>query len=113
MSTTSLAGMVLCVLLCALATWLTRILPLYCLARDMPRFVKDWLDFVPAAVMAALVAPDVLFYGGDLNPDPTTNLFLVAALAAIAFAMFVKNFFATIVFAMAFVAAARYFGILA
>ena len=113
MSTTSLAGMVLCVLLCALATWLPRILPLYCLSRDMPRFVKDWLDFMPTAVMAALVAPDVLFYGGDLNPCPTTNLFLVAAVAAIAFAKFVKNFFATIVFAMAFVATARYFGILA
>ncbi len=113
MSTTSLAGMLCCVLLCALATWLPRILPLYCLSKDMPRFVKDWLDFVPAAVMAALVAPDVLFYGGGFNPNPATNLFLVAAIAAIVFAKFVKNFFATIVFAMAFVAAARYFGILA
>ena len=73
--------------------------------------VKTWLNYIPAAVMAALVAPDLLFYGGTFNPDPLDNVFLLAGIASMIFAIVSKNFFATIVFAMAFVAGMRYFGL--
>ena len=73
--------------------------------------MKTWLNYIPAAVMAALVAPDLLFYGGTFNPDPLNNVFLLAGIASMIFAIVSKNFFATIVFAMAFVASMRYFGL--
>ena len=81
------------------------------LNQPLPSWLKDWLNFIPAAVMAALVAPDVFLYGGSFNPNPLDNLFLLAAIAATVFCLIVRNFFATIVFAMAFVAGMRYFGL--
>ena len=41
MSTTSLSAMVLCILLCTLATWLPRLLPLYVFSKDLPSWLKD------------------------------------------------------------------------
>ena len=111
MNPTSLGNMMICVGVCVLATVLPRILPLYAFSRELPAFVKTWLNYIPAAVMAALVAPDLLFYGGTFNPDPLDNVFLLAGIASMIFAIVSKNFFATIVFAMAFVAGMRYFGL--
>ena len=111
MNPTSLGNMMICVGVCVLATVLPRILPLYAFSRELPAFVKTWLNYIPAAVMAALVAPDLLFYGGTFNPDPLNNVFLVAGIASMIFAIVSKNFFATIVFAMAFVAGMRYCGL--
>ena len=111
MNPTSLGNMMICVGVCVLATVLPRVLPLYAFSRELPAFVKTWLNYIPAAVMAALVAPDLLFYGGNFNPDPLNNVFLLAGIASMIFAIVSKNFFATIVFAMAFVAGMRYFGL--
>lgn len=111
MTTATLVATMLCILLCTLVTWLPRLLPLYVFSRDLPSWLKDWLNFIPAAVMAALVAPDVFLYGGSFNPNPLDNLFLLAALAATVFGLIVRNFFATIVFAMAFVAVIRSLGL--
>ncbi len=111
MTPTDLTPMLLCVGVCFLATVLPRILPLYAFSRDLPKALKTWLNYIPAAVMAALVAPDLLFYGGSLNFNPADNLFFVAGIASMLFAVISKNFFATIIFAMAFVAAMRFFGL--
>ena len=96
MNPTSLGNMMICVGVCVLATVLPRILPLYAFSRELPAFVKTWLNYIPAAVMAALVAPDLLFYGGTFNPDPLNNVFLLAGIASMIFAIVSKNFFATI-----------------
>lgn len=113
MNTTSLTNMMLCVGVCFLATALPRILPLYAFSRELPAALKTWLNYIPAAVMAALVAPDLLFYGGSFNVSLTDNLFLVAGIASMLFAIISRNFFATIIFAMAFVAAMRFLGLYA
>ena len=99
MNPTSLGNMMICVGVCVLATVLPRILPLYAFSRELPAFVKTWLNYIPAAV------------GGTFNPDPLNNVFLLAGIASMIFAIVSKNFFATIVFAMAFVASMRYFGL--
>lgn len=111
--TTSLFNLVLLLLCSIAATQVARIAPLYFFSGELPEWLRNWLNFVPAAVLAALVAPDLLFYGGSFDPDPTSNLFLLAGLASILFAVVVKNFFATIVFAMAFVALMRHLDFLA
>ncbi len=101
-----------CIILCTLATFLPRALPFFCFRKDLPVWLKNWLEYVPAAVMAALVAPDLLYYGGQgLNPDPLHNLFLLGAICTCVFSVIVKNFFATIAFAMVFVAGMRFFGL--
>lgn len=47
------------------ATYIPRWLPLAVLSRrQLPRLLTEWLEFVPAAILAALVAP-ILFVSGD------------------------------------------------
>jgi branched-subunit amino acid transport protein len=48
----------------ALVTYTPRWLPLFFLARrQLPRWLTDWLDLVPAAILAALLAPSL--FAGD------------------------------------------------
>ncbi len=107
----SLPSLVLFILVTFAATAGPRLFPLYLLRKEPPSLLRDWLGFVPAAVMAALLAPDALFYGGTLSLDPSSNLFLAATLATLLFARLVPNYFAVIVFGMAFVALARLLGL--
>ena len=102
--------LLLCLLACTAVTVLPRIIPFYVLRSTLPGWLRDWLNFVPAAVMAALVFPDVFFYQGNFSPNPLENLFLMAAICTLLFSVLTKNFFGTIVFAMAFVAGMRYLG---
>ena len=102
--------LVACLVACTVCTVGPRLLPLYAMRKNLPDWLKDWLEFVPAAVMAALVIPDVFFYEGAFNPNPLDNLFLLAGLLAIGVSALTRNFFATIVFAMAFVAGVRWLG---
>ncbi len=104
------AAQCLLVALCVAVTLIPRAAPLYLFSRSTPEWLKAWLDFVPAAVMAALVAPDIFFHGGTFSASPLDNLFLTAGLATTVFCALTKNFVATIVFGMAFVALARLFG---
>lgn len=53
------------VLACALVTAVPRVLPLVLLSRfALPRWLLDWLGFVPVAVLAALTAIEILMPGG-------------------------------------------------
>ena len=97
--------LLLCLLACTAVTVLPRIIPFYVLRSTLPGWLRDWLNFVPAAVMAALVFPDVFFYQGNFSPNPLENLFLMAAICTLLFSVITKNFFA-----MAFVAGMRYLG---
>ena len=76
--------LLLCLLACTAVTVLPRIIPFYVLRSTLPGWLRDWLNFVPAAVMAAL--------------------------CTLLFSVITKNFFDAIVFAMAFVAGMRYLG---
>ena len=99
--------LLLCILGTTLVTVLPKILPITFLKGDsLPKNVVDWLSFVPVAVMAALVGPDVVFYEGSLNLT-TENLFLVVAIPLLVVAWFAKNYFVTIAVGMAMVILAR------
>lgn len=77
--------------------------------RDFPPAFRRWLGFVPAAVMAALVGPDIFIYNGEFNPGPS-NLFLMVSIPCLALAIFCKNYFAVIALGLFLVIMARMCG---
>lgn len=105
------AALILCILASTLVTLLPKILPVTFLKGDnLPPLLRHWLSFVPVAVMAALVGPDVFIYEGSFNVGPS-NLFLMAALPALLVAWWSKNYFLTIVVGIGLVILARYSGL--
>jgi len=52
----------------AVVTCIPRIVPLVALSRiSLPSLVLEWLEFIPAAILAALLASIVLVEDGHLN----------------------------------------------
>lgn len=50
------------------ATYISRIAPFLLLAnKPLPRWFKIWLTYVPTAIFGALVLPEILLSGGQLN----------------------------------------------
>lgn len=91
-----------------LGTFLPRVLPMTLLAgRALPESAHVWLGFVPAAILAALVAPEIFFVDGRLALS-TDNTFLLAAFPSILVAWRTKSLFATLAFGMGAVALLRW-----
>ena len=56
------------ILLMGLASYLPRCLPLVLLTRRrIPDWLKDWLDFIPAAIMASLLGPALFVQDGAVS----------------------------------------------
>jgi branched-subunit amino acid transport protein len=92
-----------------LVTFLPRLLPILLLAsRSLPRLVENWLNYVPVAVLAALVGPALLVPDSRLDVS-FTNLFLLAALLTFAVAIKFRSLFGSVLVGVGFVAGARYF----
>ena len=68
-------------------------------AERLPDQIKAALQFVPPAVLAALIFPEVLLENGQLNLT-LSNFRLVAALAASVIAWRTKNTWLTIIVGM-------------
>ncbi|NLY56726.1 MAG: AzlD domain-containing protein [Firmicutes bacterium] len=66
-----------------LVTYLPRAIPLVVLKdRRLPRFMVLWLQFIPVAILAALLAPSLLQNGGEWSFG-WQNPFVVAAIPTI------------------------------
>lgn len=90
-------------------TYLPRLLPALLLAsRGLPQIVVRWLSFVPATVLAALLAPGLLAPQGQLALA-FDNLFLLAAIPSFWVAWRFKSFFGTVATGMVLVALGRLF----
>ncbi|NPV52006.1 MAG: AzlD domain-containing protein [Firmicutes bacterium] len=62
------------------ATYVPRALPLVALSRvKMPQWVVEWLEFVPSAVLAALLAPGLLMPHRHIDLS-LHNDYLIAAI---------------------------------
>lgn len=80
----------------ALVTAIPRILPLVVLSRlTLPDWLMRWLSYVPVAVLAALLARELLIPGGGIQLPPE-NLGLVAALPTFIVALWSRNLMATV-----------------
>ena len=91
----------------ALVTYIPRLLPILVLSeRRLPKLLERWLNQIPIAVLAALVAPslltdqDKLYLGLD-------NIFLWASLPTILIAWKTKNLFTSVLVGIGIVALVR------
>ena len=90
-------------------TYLPRLLPMLLLSdRRLSPWIARWLSFVPATVLAALLAPGLLCRDGELTLE-LDNFFLLAAIPTFFVAWRFKSFFGTVATGMGLVALARYF----
>ena len=73
---------------------------IYLLGRmEVPEYTRRVLRFVPAAVLAAIIAPEVLMPAGHLDLS-LGNSFLVAGTAAVIAALWIRNTLLTILIGM-------------
>ncbi|MBP6700809.1 MAG: AzlD domain-containing protein [Halioglobus sp.] len=87
--------------LMALVTYLPRALPLALAGRlRLPKALERGLDFVPIAVLAAIIAQTALVRDGALDLS-LHNHHAVAALVAFAVAVLTRHLFLTIVVGLA------------
>ena len=76
-------------------TWLPRWLPLVLLSRiEAPRWLRDWLDLIPAAILSALLAPQLLL--DEHNQLTFSQPELWVALPTLLFALRTKSLGGTV-----------------
>jgi branched-subunit amino acid transport protein len=89
-------------------TYLPRVLPMWILSSiSLPQVVLKWLQYVPAAVLAAMLFPAVLIQEQKISLE-LTNIFFWAAFPTAIVAWKTRSFFGAVVVGMALVALARY-----
>jgi branched-subunit amino acid transport protein len=83
------------------ATYLPRWFPLFFLStRRLPPWVVLWLDFIPAAVLGALVVPALVTSGEPRHLDLLRRE-LIVAVPTFLFALKTKSMGGTVLFGMA------------
>ncbi|MVP01095.1 AzlD domain-containing protein [Paenibacillus lutrae] len=81
----------------SLVTWIPRVLPLLALSKlQLPDLGTRWLRHIPVAVMAALLAQELLLSEGRFNLTDNA-LELLAALPAICVAVWTRSLFGTVI----------------
>lgn len=93
-------------------TYLPRVLPLWLLStRSLNAAVMRWLEMIPPAVLAALLARSLLLRGAPDGSESLffslENAFLLASFPAFLVAWRTKSFFGTVAVGMACVALCR------
>ena len=97
----------------ALVTYIPRMAPLMLLSsRNLNPLFMKWLEMVPPAVLAALLAPELFLQSGE-NGDKSLflsseNIFLLAAPVTFLTGWITKSFFGTVAVGMACVALLRH-----
>jgi len=84
-----------------LVTYLPRMLPMVVLSKiKMPALVLRWLRYVPPAVLAALLVPELLLKQGQWHVS-LENHFLLAAVPTFAAAFWSRSLFLPVAVGMA------------
>ncbi len=84
-----------------IATYLPRWLPLFFLSRrSLPPWLVDWLDFIPAAILSALIFPNVVT-SGEPRQLEWSKPDLWIAIPTLLFAAKTRSLAGTVVFGMA------------
>jgi branched-subunit amino acid transport protein len=93
---------------CGLVTFIPRVLPLMLLSQlELPKWAVRWLKNVPVAVMAALLAQDLLLSENQLSL--AANIFkLLAAIPAFTIAILTKSLLGTVVVGIIFMMILRF-----
>ena len=112
MSEWTFTGQIVLIAGMTLVTYLPRVLPLWLLSsRQLSPAVMRWLEMVPPAVLAALLAPSLFLRTGDDGAERLflglDNVFLLASVPAFLVAWRARSFFGTVAMGMASVALCR------
>ena len=92
----------------AVVTYLPRVFPLLALSgKKLPDIAVEWLGYVPAAVLAAMLFPSLFIVDGNLSLSKE-NLFFWAALPTLAAAILTKKLFLPVVVGMLVVILGRW-----
>ena len=99
----------LCIFGMCLATLVPRVVPVTLLAgRELPPLLACWLSFVPVSVLAALVMPDLVLVGGNLELS-FDNLFFIASFPTLTVCCYKKgSLFSALDVGMGTIALIRY-----
>lgn len=93
----------------ALVTFIPRFLPLALLSRRrVPEYIINWLDYVPVAIISALLAPGILMENSRIFLS-LDNSFLLASIPTFLCALITRNMFFTVITGMISVVGIRYF----
>ena len=83
-----------------LVTFLPRWLPLiYLTKRSLPSWLVEWLDFIPAAILSAILLPALVIDNASRSVDPSRPEFLVAV-PTFVFAIITKSLGGTVIVGM-------------
>ncbi|SIO09929.1 AzlD domain-containing protein [Halodesulfovibrio marinisediminis] len=91
-----------------LVTYIPRLLPIALLSnKQFPEVITQWLSYVPAAILSALLAPSLFIHNGEFSLS-FDNMYLWSAVPVFIVAVRTKSFFGTIITGMVVIAAWRY-----
>ena len=83
-----------------LVTFLPRWLPLvYLTRRSLPSWLVEWLDFIPAAILSAILLPAMVTDSATGSLDPGRPEFIVA-IPTFVFAILTKSLGGTVIVGM-------------
>jgi len=89
-------------------TYIPRLLPIALLSnKQFPAIVTQWLSYVPAAILSALLAPSLFIHEGNFSLS-FDNMYLWSSIPVFIVAIRTKSFFGTIVTGMIVIAGWRY-----
>ena len=98
----------LIILGCALVTFIPRVLPLMVLSQmELPKWVIRWLKNVPVAVMAALLAQELLLSDNQFSLS-ANFLKILAAIPAFVVAFLTKSLLGTVMAGLVFMMVLRF-----
>ncbi len=91
----------LCILGMGLVTYIPRWLPLFCLSdRRLPLWLVEWLTYVPACILSALIFPSIVIDPETGGVDFLQPAFLVA-IPTFLFALKTRSLGGTVIVGMA------------
>jgi branched-subunit amino acid transport protein len=84
-----------------LVTYVPRWAPLFALSqRTLPRWLEEWLDLIPAAILSALILPSLVTVG-EPRQISLWNIDLLVAVPVLLFALRTRSLGGTVVLGMA------------
>lgn len=94
----------------ALVTIAPRVLPLLLLStRKLPGWLRTWLEYIPVAVLAAMLVPALMTMDGSINLA-SDNLFLWISIPCFVVAWRTRSLLGTVGTGLLLVMAARWLG---
>lgn len=94
----------------ALVTMVPRVLPLLLLStRKLPVWLRTWLEYIPVAVLAAMLLPSLVSMDGAINLS-FDNLFLWVSIPCFVVAWRTRSLLGTVGTGLVLVITARWLG---